>query len=94
MYRVDVEKRQVIVSVGVPRTEIVLNEFQELSKIFLEGTEEKYRCILILTDVELVSDDGEKTGEVETKAFAKKIGYDNWIMEFIPSEYDLEVQHE
>jgi hypothetical protein len=88
MYEIDKEKRQVKIG------DVTLNEFDVLYRKFLYGTEEKYECFLKLLDIELVDEDGEKTGEKETKAFSCRAGYDNWVIEFIPYEYIIEGQSE
>lgn len=87
-FRIDEAKRQVIVVTGVGKTtEIVLNELDPLNRKFLEGTDDKYECELVLQDVELTNEAGEKTGITELKAFARRKGAANWLMEFIPEEY-------
>lgn len=87
-FRIDEAKRQVIVTTGVAKAgEIVLNELDPLNRKFLEGTGDKYECELVLKDVELTNEAGEKTGITELKAFSKRKGAENWIMEFIPEEY-------
>ncbi|WP_432204451.1 hypothetical protein ACQ9ZF_05175 [Cetobacterium somerae] len=87
-FRIDETKRQVIVITGVAKaTEIVVNELDLLNRKFLEGTHEEYECELVLQDVEIVDESGEKTGVTELKAFARRKNVDNWIMEFIPDEY-------
>lgn len=87
-FRIDETKRQVIVITGVAKaTEIVVNELDLLNRKFLEGTHEEYECELVLQDVEIVDESGEKTGVTELKAFARRKNVDNWLMEFIPDEY-------
>lgn len=87
-FRIDETKRQVIVVTGVAKaTEIVVNELDLLNRKFLEGTHEEYECELVLQDVEIVDESGEKTGVTELKAFARRKNVDNWLMEFIPDEY-------
>ena len=87
-FRIDEAKRQVIVVIGVGKAgEIVLNELDPLNRKFLEGTGDKYECELVLQDVELTNEAGEKTGITGLKAFSKRKGAENWMMEFIPEEY-------
>ncbi len=87
-FRIDEAKRQVIVISGVAKAgRIVLNELDPLNRKFLNGTNEKYECELVLQDIEITNEDGEKTGATELKAFARRKGAENWLMEFIPEEY-------
>lgn len=87
-FRVDKEKRQVVVISKFAKSgEIILNELDLLKRRFLEGTKEKYECELILKDIELRDKTGKKTGKRELKAFARRKGVENWLMEFIPEEY-------
>ncbi|MEG0069731.1 MAG: hypothetical protein RR191_05635 [Cetobacterium sp.] len=87
-FRIDEAKRQVIVISGAAKAgEIVLNELDPLERKFLEGTNEKYECELVLQDVALIDDNGDKTGVTELKAFARRKGAESWLMEFIPEEY-------
>lgn len=87
-FRIDEAKRQVIVIPGSDKVgEIVVNELDPLNRKFLEGTGDKYECELVLQDVELTNEAGEKTGITELKAFSKRKGAENWMMEFIPEEY-------
>ena len=89
-FRIDETKRQVIVTTGVAKAgEIVLNELDPLNRKFLNGTNERYECELVLQDVEVTNEAGEKTGVTELKAFARRKGAENWLMEFIPEEYIL-----
>lgn len=55
----------------------------------MDGTADKYECELVLVDCKVKDENGEDTGEIETKAFAKRIGYDNWLMEFDETEYNF-----
>lgn len=87
-FRIDEVKRQVILVQGAPRnSEIILNELDVLNRKFLEGTQDKYECELVLQDIEVTDETGEKTGVTELKAFARRKGAENWLMEFIPEEY-------
>lgn len=87
-FRIDEAKRQVIVIPGVAKAgEIVLNELDPLNRKFLEGTDDKYECELVLQDVEITNETGEKTGVTELKAFARRKGVESWLMEFVPEEY-------
>lgn len=89
-FRIDEAKRQVIVIPGSDKAgEIVVNELDPLNRKFLEGTDDKYECELVLLDVEITDESGEKTGATELKAFARRKGAENWLMEFIPEEYIL-----
>lgn len=67
-------------------TTITINEFEKINKTFIEGTIDKYECELVLLDVD-VKDEHDNVINTETKAFARRIGYSNWLMEFNTSEY-------
>lgn len=91
-FRIDEVKRQVILQQEKPRVgEVIINEFDTLTRKFLNDTGLKYECELVLARVEVLNELGEKTGAQETKAFARRKGFDNWLMEFIPQEYELGV---
>lgn len=97
MYNVslDLENRSVILkkTVSKARTStqdaIVINEFDTLKKKFLPNTADEYECELVLVDVEKIDELGEKTGEVETVAYSRRKGVENWLMTFEPEEYEL-----
>ena len=87
-FRIDEVKRQVILVQGAPRsTEVIINELDTLNRKFLEVTHDKYECELVLQDVEIKNEAGEETGVTELRAFARRKGTENWLMEFIPEEY-------
>lgn len=86
MFRIDTKKRQLIITDNIQKTVIKgINEFDKIKKRFLPNTDEKYECELVLLDVEVGED--EKTKKKITKAFAKRIDYDNWLMEFNETDY-------
>ena len=88
-FRINEAKRQVIVIYGVAKSgEIVLNELDPLNRKFLEGTDDKYECELVLQDIEITNENEEKTGITELRAFARRKGSKNWLLEFIPEEYN------
>lgn len=91
MYTIDKENRRIIITPDKQTTysQKVVNEFDKLERIFLEGTHDKYECELVIMDVEVKDmETGKKTG-TETKAFARRIGQPNWLMEFEETEYVL-----
>lgn len=101
MYIIDKDKRRIVISkepmtlqegfTQIPKDSIVINEFDKINRVFIPGTEDIYECELVLIDVEIRDENNPEvhTGKYETKAFAKRIGYDSWLMEFNESEYKL-----
>lgn len=97
MYTIDKLNRKIIITVqkdGVSTfsnysEKIEINEFDKLEKKFLPNTQDKFECELILLDVEKRDESGNKTGIMETKAFARRIGREDWLMEFNESDYVL-----
>lgn len=92
MFIINKDKRQIIITKeDNTKSTIVINENDSLNRKFLDGTQDKYQCILKLIDVDILNPEtGEKTGEKETKAFAQKVGNPNWLMEFVEEEYNIE----
>lgn len=91
MFTIDKEKRQIIITNDVSRKITVIKEGESLKRKFLEGTVDKYECILKLLDVDIINPEtGEKTGEKETKAFGQRVGNPNWLMLFEEEEYIIE----
>lgn len=91
MFTIDAEKRQVIINKNSKTrdADIVLNEFDELNRKFLQGTKDKYKCELVLLEVDTIDPiTQEKTG-TELKAFARRIGYTDYLIGFNPNEFDL-----
>lgn len=91
MYTIDKVNRRIIITPEGTSTysQKVVNEFDKLERIFLDGTQDKYECELVIMDVEIKDmETGKKTG-TETKAFARRIGQPNWLMEFNETEYVL-----
>lgn len=70
------------------KTKIVLNEFDKIGRKFLPNTQDTYDCEIILLEVDIYNDNFEVTGK-EIKAFARRIGNANWLMEFVEEEYNL-----
>ena len=91
MFVIDKKERKIIITDNVSRRVVEIREGEPLNRKFLEGTEDKYNCILKLIDVDIVSPETqEKTGEKETKAFAQRVDNPNWVMEFVEEEYTIE----
>lgn len=88
MFTIDKINRKIIITKGKPKQVIEIHENDSLKRIFLEGTEDKYECILKLIDVDIINPKtGEKVGEKETKAFAQRKNHPNWLIEFKEEEY-------
>lgn len=91
MFTIDKEKRQIVITNDVSRKVTVIKEGEILKRKFLEGTVDKYECVLKLLDVDIANPEtGEKTGEKETKAFGQRVGNPNWLMLFEEEEYIIE----
>lgn len=91
MYTIDKENRRIIITLEGTSTysQKIVNEFDKLKRKFLDGTQDKYECELVIMDVEVKDmETGKKTG-TETKAFARRVGQPNWLMEFNETEYVL-----
>lgn len=91
MYTIDKENRRIIITPEKSTTysQKVVNEFDKLERIFLEGTQDKYECELVIIDVEVKDMETGKVIGTETKAFARRLGEPNWLMEFAETEYVL-----
>ena len=91
MFTIDKEKRQIVITNDVSRKVTIIKEGENLKRKFLEGTVDKYECVLKLLDVDIINPEtGEKTGEKETKAFGQRVGNPNWLMLFEEEEYIIE----
>lgn len=91
MYVIDEKERKIIITNERTRNVIEIKENEELKRIFLEGTEDKYRCFLKLMEVDVIDENThEPTGEKITKAFAVRENEPSWLMEFSEEEYILE----
>lgn len=91
MYTIDKENRRIIITPEITTTysQKIINEFDKLKRIFLDGTVDQYECELIIIDVDKKDiETGKKIG-IETKAFARRLGQQNWLMEFDEKEYIL-----
>ena len=90
MFVIDAKERKIIITDDISRRVIEIKEGDSLQRKFLEGTVDKYECILKLIEVEIVDPKTqEKTGEKELKAFGQRVGDPHWLMEFKESEYTL-----
>ena len=90
MYQIDEKNRAIYIYNTEKTTPIIIKEYDRLQKKFEEGTTDKYECELILLEVELRDlITQEKTGEKEIRAFARRINYPQWLMEFDENEYIL-----
>lgn len=90
MYQIDEKNRAIYIYNTEKTTPIIIKEYDKLQRKFEEGTVDKYECELILLEVELRDlITQEKTGEKEIRAFARRINYPQWLMEFDENEYIL-----
>lgn len=90
MYQIDEKNRAIYIYNTERTTPIIIKEYDRLQKNFDEMTEDKYECELVLLDVEFRDEvTHEKTGEKEIRAFARRIGYPQWLMAFDENEYIL-----
>lgn len=88
-YIIDKKNRRIVFKTTTLNLEgeaVVINEFDKLEKTFLKNTSDTYACELILLDVEIENENTQQK-EVETKAFARRIGFESWLMEFDPTQY-------
>lgn len=95
MYVIDSKNRKVIIDKSIDNrsriisNQIVLNEFDDLKKKFLDGTQDKYDCELVLLEVNVLDAERIPTGNKELKAYAKRKGVDMWLMNFNEEDYEL-----
>lgn len=90
MFVIDKKERKIIITDNISRKVIEIREGETLDRKFLEGTQDKYNCILKLIDVDIINPKTqEKTGEKETKAFAQRTDNPHWVMEFVEEEYNI-----
>ena len=84
---IDKESRRVVIGdMRQKMSTVIINEFEKVNKTFLEGTIDKYECELVLLEVDLLNDKQDIVG-TETKAFVRRIGRVDWLMEFNTNEY-------
>lgn len=95
-FEVDAVTRQVILTPVTKKrgTKVVqvirINEFDKLKRKFIKGTGENYECELVILKTKTHDNNGEDNlGAEVDKAFARRIGYDNWLISFEPNEYDI-----
>ncbi len=88
MYTIDLENRRIIITNEKTRNVQYINEFDRLERKFLPNTQDTYECELVLLEVDVYDDNFEVIGK-ETKAFARRVGNTNWLMEFVEEEYNL-----
>lgn len=69
---------------------IEIREGETLERIFLPGTQDVYKCELVLLEVDVINPQTqEKTGEKELKAFAQRKNHAGWLIEFVEEEYNI-----
>ena len=88
MYTIDLKNRRVIIETK-SRGTITINEFDRLNRVFLDGTHDKYECELVLLEVPVMNENNEDTGKKETKAFARRVGNEDWLMIFNETEFNI-----
>lgn len=88
MFVIDIKERKIIITNNVSKEVIEIKEGETLKRKFLDGTQDKYDCVLKLLEVDIVnSETQEKTGEKELKAFGQRKDNPSWLMEFNEEEY-------
>lgn len=88
MYTIDLKNRRIVIETKSKGT-VTINEFDKLDRVFLSGTYDKYECELVLLEVPIFNEENIDTGKKETKAFARRIGNDNWVMIFNETEFNI-----
>lgn len=88
MFVIDIKERKIIITNNVSKEVIEIKEGETLKRKFLDGTQDKYDCVLKLLEVDIINPETqEKTGEKELKAFGQRRNNPNWLMEFVEEEY-------
>lgn len=92
---VDAIKRQITVRKNSKDIRII-KEFERIEKIFLEGTQDKYECELVLLEVPVQTEEMMMNPEpselkMETRAFARRVGagFENWLENISESDFVL-----
>ena len=88
-YTIDLKNRRIVfdaTGLSLDSNNVFINEFDKLTKKFLPDTSDTYECELVLLEVDLLNDKEEIVG-TETKAFVRRIGRVDWLMEFNTNEY-------
>ena len=92
---VDAIKRQITVRKNSKDIRII-KEFERIEKIFLEGTQDKYECELVLLEVPVQTEEMMMNPEpselkMETRAFARRVGagFENWLENINESDFVL-----
>lgn len=88
MFTIDIKERKIIITDEVTKKVTEIKEGETLKRKFLDGTQDKYECVLKLEEVDVInSETQEKTGEKELKAFGQRKDNPSWLMEFNEEEY-------
>lgn len=88
MFVIDEKERKIIITDERTRKVTEIKEGENLERKFLDGTQDKYDCILKLINVDIIDPETqEPTGETEIKAFGQRVGNPSWLMEFVEKEY-------
>lgn len=85
-FYVDKENRRVIIQRDIVPLSLdsnIIKEFDKVKKIFIPNTVDTYLCELVLLDIE------DEDGNMETKAFARRVGYPEWLLEFNVTDFEV-----
>lgn len=85
-YVLDTVNRRVIIN--YQNQEIVINEFDKVEKVFLKNTSDVYECELVILDT-IITDDTTDKEILETKAYIRRVGNEQWLMDFNLTDYVL-----
>lgn len=87
MFKLKKEEKEIEIKKG--NKVFKFKEGDRIKRKFLKGTQDKYDCIVVFMEVEVMDTKTmEKTGEKELKAFAQRVGEPNWIMPLDESTID------
>lgn len=90
MFVIDAKERKIIITNNISREVTEIREGESLKRKFLEGTQDKYECVLKLEEVDIVNPETqEKTGKKELRAFGQRVDNPHWLMEFVEEEYTI-----
>ncbi len=85
-YVLDTVNRRVIIN--YQNQEIVINEFDKVEKVFLKNTSDVYECELVILDT-IRTDDTTDKEILETKSYIRRVGNEQWLMDFNLTDYVL-----
>lgn len=85
-YEINKDKREVVVYFNDEI--IILKEFTKLDKVFISNTSDTYQCELVILD-SIITEEGDNQDKSITKAYARRIGNEQWLMEFNLEDYSI-----